>query len=171
MSDPMSVAQVASESDCLLHLGAHYDEYTSGGWPSDEERRKSILAHPRRVVVGGGDAFHDVGLEDFLAALAPQLEPNSAAVERFAQLPKASPGEDVGEEGGAVGAGRSVPRSPASAGGPEDQACLISVPAEKVMWKGDPDFPLKLSTVYDTIRKVSLPAMRATGGSNLHGWP
>ncbi len=62
-------AEVVESSDCQIIAGPIFNDYTTTGWTALINPKKSITADLDRVTVAGR-RFHNVRLDDFLAALA-----------------------------------------------------------------------------------------------------
>jgi TPP-dependent 2-oxoacid decarboxylase len=78
-------AEVIESSDCQIIAGPIFNDYTTVGWTALINHPKSITADLDRVTVAG-TRFHNVRLDDFLAALAARAPKKQASLVAYRRL-------------------------------------------------------------------------------------
>jgi TPP-dependent 2-oxoacid decarboxylase len=78
-------AEVVESSDCQIIAGPIFNDYTTTGWTALINHKKSITADLDRVTVAGL-RFHNVRLDDFLAALAARAPRKEASMLAYRRL-------------------------------------------------------------------------------------
>ena len=82
-------AEVVESSDCQIIAGPIFNDYTTTGWTALINPKKSITADLDRVTVAGR-RFHNVRLDDFLAALAARAPRKEASLQAYRRLHEAA---------------------------------------------------------------------------------
>ncbi|MDZ4742534.1 MAG: thiamine pyrophosphate-binding protein [Verrucomicrobiota bacterium] len=83
-------AEVVESSDCQIFAGPIFNDYTTTGWTTLINHKKSIQIGPDFVIVAGAP-FHNVRLNDFLAALASRTPKKEASLQAYTRLHEAPP--------------------------------------------------------------------------------
>jgi TPP-dependent 2-oxoacid decarboxylase len=79
---------VVESSDAYLFAGPVFSDYTTVGFTALVRPARLVEVAPGRVALEG-QAYHGVKPAEFLAALAPRLTPNPAAVEAYRRIREA----------------------------------------------------------------------------------
>jgi pyruvate decarboxylase len=78
-------ADVIESADLALYAGPTFTDYTTTGHTSAVDPRRMIQVRPDQVVMPDR-TFTDVAMADFLAALAPELTPNTTSLDTYARV-------------------------------------------------------------------------------------
>jgi pyruvate decarboxylase len=78
-------AEIVESSDCQIIAGPLFNDYTTTGWTALINPKKSITADLDRVTIAGR-RFHNVRLDDFLAALTARAHRKEASLQAYKRL-------------------------------------------------------------------------------------
>lgn len=78
-------AEIIESCDAYLFAGPIFNDYTTVGWTSLVSPQKLIEVQPDRVILAGQE-YAQVYMQEFLAALAREIQPNDAALKAFRRI-------------------------------------------------------------------------------------
>ncbi|KAF8397254.1 hypothetical protein HHK36_016164 [Tetracentron sinense] len=79
-------AEIVESADAYLFAGPIFNECSSVGYSLLLNKKKAIMVHPDRVVVGNGPAFGCILMKDFFRALSKRLKRNTTAYENYHRI-------------------------------------------------------------------------------------
>ncbi|MBD3886494.1 pyruvate decarboxylase [Phormidium tenue FACHB-886] len=78
-------AEIIESCDAYLFAGPIFNDYTTVGWSSLINSEKQIEVQPDRVILSGQE-YTQVDIQEFLAALAHEIQPNHTALKAFKRI-------------------------------------------------------------------------------------
>ena len=78
-------AEIIESCDAYLFAGPIFNDYTTVGWSSLVNPEKLIEVQPDRVILAGQE-YPQVYMQEFLTALASQIQPNASSFKAFKRI-------------------------------------------------------------------------------------
>ncbi|MBV9387747.1 MAG: hypothetical protein JOZ78_15100 [Chroococcidiopsidaceae cyanobacterium CP_BM_ER_R8_30] len=78
-------AEIIESCDAYLFAGPIFNDYTTVGWSSLVNHEKLIEVQPDRVILAGQE-YPQVYMQEFLTALASQIQPNASSFKAFKRI-------------------------------------------------------------------------------------